>query len=338
MMTIEETETAHENSLVIPPGDVVYARMQYPLTRMFYPLGFPAEISTNSQKILDVVAESWGAFRELFQTPTIRIQVGVLEGSSDVCPPAPKPRVQQHLFSFVADHENYGVIDMTQGFAGVWLTRQALEYRSYLQHFFIECAIVCPIATRYTTGAHAGCVERNGIGVLLCGDSGAGKSTLSYACAKAGWTYITDDGSFMVNGRDDILVTGNCHQVRFRPSTSSIFSEIAGRDITQRAELGKPSIELDLATLPGIRCSQTATIKYVVFLNRREGENSPLKEYSKDVVRKFLLQGRFSPVDMMPSHYATIDKLLELEVLELRYRDLDWALQQLESLVETGTR
>lgn len=333
MLTIEEIEAAHENLLPIPSGDVVYARMQYPLTRMFYPLGFPVEISTNSQIVLDVAAESWGAFVECFQAPAIHIQVGVLEGSSDVCPPAPRPRVQQHLFSFVADHDNYGVIDMAQGFAGLWLTTQAVKYRSYLRHFFLECAIVCPIATRYVTGVHAACVERNEIGVLLCGDSGAGKSTLSYACAKAGWTYITDDGSFMVNGADDVVVTGNCHQIRFRPSTASIFSEIGGREITQRAEVGKPSIELSPASLPDIRCSQTAKVKYVVFLNRREGGNFSLQPYSKDIVRKFLHQGRFSPMDRMPAHYAAIDKLLELEVLELRYDDLDWALQQLELLV-----
>ncbi len=210
-----------------------------------------------------------------------------------------------------------------------------------------------PIATRYTTGSSCRpCGAEMGLECALCGDSGAGRSTLSYGYAffmaktarapidarKAERTYITDDGSFIVNGRDDITVTGNCHQVRFRPSSASIFPEVAGRDITQRAELGKPSIEVDPTTLPGIRCSQTAKIKYVVFLNRREGKNSPLKAYSKDVVRKFLLQGRFSPVDMMPAHHETIEKLLKLEVLELRYRDLDWALQQLESLVETGTR
>jgi Fe-S cluster assembly ATPase SufC len=186
------------------------------------------------------------------------------------------------------------------------------------------------------TGVHAACVERNGVGVLLCGDSGAGKSTLAYACAKAGWTYITDDGSYMVHGPGDVLVTGNCHQMRFRPTAASIFPEIAGLEITQRAQSGKPSIVFSSATLPGIRCSQTATIKYAVFLNRRQRGNLPLRHYSKEVVRKFLCQARFSPMDKMPEHFAAIDKLLELEVLQLPYNDLAWAVEQLDSLVENG--
>ncbi len=39
---------------------------------------------------------------------------------------------------------------------------------------------------------------------------------------------------------------------------------------------------------------------------------------------------------MMPLHYATIDRLLEGPVLELRYRDLNWAIEQLEKLVDEG--
>jgi hypothetical protein len=335
-MTIQEIEEACRNAEPIVPVNTAYSRTEYPLTRMFYPFGFPVEISTNSETVLEVAAESWGQFTEHFQTAPIRIQVGVMEGKSDECPPAPSPRVQEHTFAFIADEENFGVIDMAQGFCGLWLTHAAVANRSYLRHFFLECAIVCPIATRFTTGVHAGCVSRNGVGVLLCGDSAAGKSTLSYACARAGWTYTTDDSSFMVNDSEEMLVVGNCYQARFRPPASEFFPEIEGREITKRAQIGKPSIELNPTTLPGIRVSQTAEVKHLVILNRREGINAPLRPYSKEVLRIFLRQGRFSPPDMLPAHYATIERLLQLEVLELRYTDLDWAIEQLEALVENG--
>jgi hypothetical protein len=332
-MTIQEIEEAYRKGIPIPPVDVVHARMEFPLRRIFYPLGFPVEIATNVETVLDIAAESWGAFTGLFDRPVIRIQVGVLESAATECPPAPSCLVHENVFSFTANKENFGFIDMARGFCGLWVTPAAVANRSYLRSFFLECAIVCPIATRYTTGVHSGCVSRNGVGVLLCGDSGAGKSTLSYACAKAGWTYITDDGSYMVHGTDDLQVVGNCHQVRFRPASSVFFPEIEGREVTKRAEVGKPSIELRTATLPGIRYAQTAHVKHLVLLNRREGINAPLRPYSRDILRRFLHQGRFSPPEFMPAHYATIEKLLEREPLELRYTDLDWAIEQLETLV-----
>lgn len=334
MMTIQEIEAACENSQPIPPGDAVYARMKFPFTRRLYPLGFPVDISTNSEEVLDAAMEGWCEFEQMFQTPPIRIQIGVLQGQSEGCPPAPNYRVQHNLFSFVADQENFGTIDLAESFVAIWLTEAAVANRGYLRHFFLECAMVCPIATRFATGVHSACVSRNGVGILLCGDSGAGKSTLAYACAKAGWTYVTDDGSYLVHGRDDLLAVGNCHQVRFRPQSSEFFPEIAGREITRRAQVGKPSIEMAPASLPGIRTAQMATIKHMVLLNRREGTNSGVRPYPKEVLRQFLRQGRFSPLPMMPEHYAAIEKLLDLNVVELRYRDLDWAIQQLEQLVE----
>src|ERR1035438_6005161 len=93
IMTIQEIEAAHEKSQPIPARDPVYARMDYPLRRMLYPLGFPVEISTNAQEVLDIAVAGWGAFTQLFQTPPICIQVGVLDGGSDACPPAPSARV-----------------------------------------------------------------------------------------------------------------------------------------------------------------------------------------------------------------------------------------------------
>jgi hypothetical protein len=332
VLTLQEIEEAFQKSAPLVPSDSVFAHMELPFISRFYPLGFPIEISTNSEEILDAAAENWWDFKRLFDSPLIRIQAAVLEGGSGECPPAPVCRVREHLFSFVADQENYGVNDMARGFSNLWLNADAVRHRNYLRYFFLECAAIPQIATRYATGVHAACVSRDGVGILLCGDSGAGKTTLSYACAKAGWTYITDDGSFLVHGRDDLLVTGNCHQVRFRPSAESFFPEIQGLPVVQRSDLTKPSIELSSSLSAGLRRSQVANVEFVVFLNRREEKNDPLRPYSKKVARHFFSQGRFSPPDMMHLHNIAIDRLLQQEVLELRYRDLDWAIEQLNKL------
>ena len=336
MPTIPEIEEARANSQPLPMADVVYARMEFPLTARFSPLGFPLEISTNSPEVLDAAAQSWGIFQELFQTPMLKVQVGILEEKSAECPPPPTCRVQQHLFSFIADSENYGISDMRAGVSSVWLQNEAVRHRDYLRYFFLECAAITLIAPRFVTGVHSACVARNGVGVLLCGDSGAGKTTLAYACAKVGWTYVTDDGSYIVHGRDDLLVVGNSNQMRFRPSAISIFPEIEGRQVLQRVGGSKPSVEISPSELRGIQHSPTANARYVIILNRRAAVNLPLRPYSKELVRQFLYQGRFSPLEMMPLHYATIDRLLQVPVLELRYRDLNWAIEQLETLVDSG--
>ena len=289
MATIEEVELAWAKSLPLPTADVVYARMEFPLQARFSPLGFPLEISTNCSEILEAAAESWGAFNELFQTPLLKIQVGVLEQRSGECPPVTTCRVQQNLFSFIADGENYGISDMARGVSWVWLRKEAVSRRNYLRYFFLECAAITLIAPRFVTGVHSACVARNGIGVLLCGDSGAGKTTLAYACAKAGWTYTTDDGSYIVHGRDDLLVVGNSNQIRFRPAGKLIFPELDALEVMQREENSKPSIELNSSAIAGLRHSSVA---------KRALSGAPESAHRRQPSSQALLKGTGSPIPL----------------------------------------
>ena len=127
---------------------------------------------------------------------------------------------------------------------------------------------------------------------MLLGDSGAGKSSLSYACARAGWTYIADDASFLLNGGGERIIVGNCHQVRFRPTAAELFPEIEELAITPRAA-GKPSIEMPMASMPHIVCAPTTHVDFLVFLNRRMGGPPELRSYRKDVAQSFMRQALF---------------------------------------------
>jgi hypothetical protein len=211
----------------------------------------------------------------------------------------------------------------------------ALRYPTYLRYFFLEGGAACHITTRFTTPVHAGCVAFNGRGVLLCGDSGAGKSSLSYACARCGWDYIADDASFLLNRNCMRIVIGDCHKVRFRPSAAELFPEIAGHEITPRAE-GKPSIELPTAPMAHINRRESVTVDFLVFLNRRHDGPSTLVPYSKDVARHYMRQVPFGSPASIAVQHVSIECLLTAPIFELRYSDLDWAIERLEQLVREG--
>jgi len=76
-------------------------------------------------------------------------------------------------------------------------------------------------ATLSDTG-HGACVARNGRGVLLSGPSGAGKTSLAYFCARNGWTYISDNESWLVRSQPGLLL-GNPHRIRFGTARASCF-------------------------------------------------------------------------------------------------------------------
>jgi hypothetical protein len=335
-MTIEEIEAACAGTQPVGPPRHPQMAPELTLKETFYPNGFPTDVWTNSAEILDQCRQSWGAFERQFDTEAIRIEIHVLESDSTECPPAPKYRIMMPMMIAVADANNYVVADLADNRTQIVLTSAVLQHRAYLQYFFVDGMAASHIGARYTQGIHAACVALDGRGVLLCGDSGAGKSTLSYACARAGWTYVTDDLSLLRHGETNRMVLGNCHQVRLRPAAKEFFPELEGLEIAPRAA-GKPSIAMPAASLAHIARSQTARADFIVFLNRR-GEGPPeLVAYSKDVARYFMRgEGVHASEEILAQRAKSIDELLEVDVWELRYSDLDWAVERLKMLVQEG--
>jgi uncharacterized protein (DUF736 family) len=335
MMTIQEIEAACDAS---QPFDFTRHELQGPelaLRKMFYPLGFPAEVRTNSPEILSLYEEYWGMLEGRFETEPIRIDIRLTETTSTECPPAPTYRMMAPLMIGAADADNYSIVDLERGHTYITVTRATLAHQRYLRDVFLVAATGCHIATRHATPIHAGCVGLNEHGVLLCGDSGAGKSSLSYACARAGFTYVADDASFILNQCKNRVAIGNHHSVRLRPSAAALFPEINRLKMTPRLS-GKPSIEMRTASLPNITTAHCMKVDYMVFLNRRAGGPPELRPYRKDVARQFMRQMLYGSPESLAVQYESIERLLAVEVLELRYTAMDWAIHRLQRLLREG--
>jgi hypothetical protein len=332
MPTLAKSETARTKVQTIQPSDPYLYHAKMPLTAIYYPLGFPLVLSTNSDGVLQAAEESWGGFVQQFSTPALQLNVGVLDGDSTACPANPTFRAQRNLIVGISDHNTFCVSDVVQGFSFVWLTRAVLSHRSYLQYHYLDATALSHIANRYTAPIHAACVELDGRAVLLCGESGAGKSSLAFACARAGWTYITDDASFLLNDQNDRQVVGNCRLVRLRPSAMQLFAPMPDNPVTQRGE-GKPSIEIDTSTIPDIKRSVTSNVDHIVFLNRTDESPHELSQLPKEKARRYMHQSLCGLEELRVSQIASVERLLTAQIHEIHYRDLNRAVDLLTRLV-----
>jgi len=335
MLTAEELKKAWVHSDALRFGDPMLSASPLPLQKVFYPLGFPIAIATNSEQVMEAAEESWSRFQKLFSSAPIVINIGATEGGSPVCPPTPVCRMRGHLLSNIADAENFAISDLNQGFSFLWVNQATLEHASYFRYFILESTAMGQIANSRAWGVHGACVELDGAGVLLCGDSGAGKSTLSYGCARAGWTFITDDGSYLVDGRDDRMIVGNCYQARFRPQSEKFFPELHGAAVTQRVDASKPSIEFSTVASHRLITSQSSQIRHIVFLNRNTPDHE-LVPFPPEVARLYLLQRASSVAELRGRQETMFDRLLGAGVYELRYTDLNWAIARLTQLAREG--
>ena len=333
MLTTEQLKSAWLRGERVEFGDPTLARTRMPFHETYYPLGFPVTISTNSLDVLEAATQNWGHSTSLFSTAPLEIYIGVTASEAGACPPTPVCRVRDHLSTNIADSENFATIDHSAGRAFMWVTTAALRHRDYFRYFFLDSVAMCGISSRYATAIHGGCVAKGRTGILLCGDSGAGKTTLSYACARAGWTYVTDDGSYLVHDRDDRLVVGNRSQVRFRPSAEALFPELQGRRVLERAGVGKPSVEMFTRERPEIATSNLALVQHIVFL-RRDVQKQELAVFPTAVARLYMMQRVHCLPCVGSGHAEAINHLLRLGALELRYNDLQWAVDRLSLLAD----
>ena len=334
MAEIESPDTAAAlfASIALDP---VLADVDLPLRGIYHPRGFSIEISTNSPEVLASARESWGQCRQVFPEVPLQFRVGVM-GPGNGVPPIPTCRAWRNLMITVADAENFAVCDLQRGVAFAWFTQAVAENGPYLRYNFLEANALVLLNHMYLVPLHAACVRLNGRGVLLCGDSGAGKSSLAYACARSGWTFVADDTCSLIRSRDELSVVGNPYQFRFREVGVTLFPELSQQRVTTRAT-GDLAIELPTADVPEISTALTSSVDYVVFLNRRDDDHPSLVHFPKPAALSWFEQVIcFGEREVREAQAASLRKLLTTQVLELRYRDLDWAVNRLEALVREG--
>lgn len=320
----------------IRPSDPLLWDFDLPMRAVYHPAGFPVEVVTNSADVLAAAEESWGMFEKVFSLPHIQIRLGVLPGSSKECSPTPTCRGQRNLITLVADTENYVVSDTRQGFAFGWLTEATVRNRAYLRYHFLEGTAWVLLTCLYLTPVHGACVTLDGSGVLLLGDGGAGKSSLSYACARHGWTFLSDDSSNLVRGRGGRAVIGNPYQMRFRDSAVDLFPELRDQRVSARLS-GELSIELETTKVPEIAVTSECVVDYLVFLNRHDPEPEGLFRFPKDKALRWLEQVVcYGEEHVRDEQKAALRDLVTAEVFEMRYTKLDSALRLLKSLVRGG--
>jgi len=313
-------------------NDPIFYDLELPLQGVYHPLGFSVEIATNSDQVLLAAEESWGHFRKTVAEPPLQIRVAVLEGSSKALS-VPTVRAQRNLLVRVADAANFSVSNMELGFSSCWLTRATAADRGYVRYYFLEGMGWDLLDQLYCTPIHGACVRLENRGVLLCGDSGAGKSSLSYACARKGWKFLSDDSTRLIRKSSRPFVVGNPFQIRFRDSAVELFPELRNRKTTRRIH-GKMSIEVPTACMPAIKTITESSVDYIVFLKRGQSGPPRLVPLSKERALSWFEQVvNFREEEVREAHRAALLNLLNSEMLELHYDDLEPAVALLETMV-----
>ena len=317
-------------------NDPLLTRVPLDYEGMFYPYGYPARIRSNSPITLEAAARSWSTYRRRHNETPLDIRLVISESSNPPCSEPPAFRSQGHLLSIVADRENFALLDLQAGFAFGWATQATAQKQEYFRQCLLDVMIYPLLEVRHLITLHAACVMWRGKGILLAGDSGAGKSSLSYACARRGWTFVSDDASAFQRESADPMVIGHPQKFRFREPVGQLFPEFRGLTSTLRA-YGKPTIEVATKNIESITGAEESPVDAIVFLNRPAYVSGPpaLIPVSYEAAWERLSFSVWAV--QMPAFDERLDalqRLIAVPAKELRYSQFDPAIDLLERYVE----
>ncbi|MBV8552224.1 MAG: aldolase [Acidobacteriaceae bacterium] len=315
------------------PADPLRAFVALTSHHVLFPYGFPVQIKSNDPSVIRAAELSWGASRQRFRERPIEMRFVVSDSPTRRKPRFPIFRAQANLLTVVADRQNFACCDLSAGFGFACLTKAAVVHMDYLRYHFLEAMAYTLLDTQHVVAIHAACAQFAGHGVLLVGESGAGKSSFAYACAKRGWTYISDDASSLVRRKEGRTVLGNPFVFRFRPTISSLFPELNGHI---KLRNGKPTLEIRTEVLRHIKLAEECAVDYIVFLDRLSSAPEPVRlspVLRQDAFRRLVKNHFPTELAIQEERVAAIERLSDAHAYELTYREFEPAIDLLESVI-----
>lgn len=291
-------------------------------------MGFSLKLSTNSRDVIEAAQESWSGIRQEFDAPHLVMRV-VVGKEGNLAEPGVHHKAGS-LYSVVCDRYNFAHVDLEKQFAAVYVSAKTAADHSWLRWFFVESLAYLMLNQRRLLLVHAALLARGSFGVLLCGNSTAGKSTLAYACARAGWTYLSDDCSALLPASDFRFALGRPREIRFRPDAPEIFPELHGF-VTRARPTGKLAIEVPTASL-AIQTAYRTRVEALVFVERGTREHG-LWPISREIALDRILSDLPTYGDEVDEFHTEIAcRICEAPAYVLRYEQLSDGVQFLSRL------
>ena len=259
--------------------------VRLPHAGAFFPLGFRLEASSNDQRALDLLERAFPFREHLFDAPTLSLRIVANDG--DPCASPPVYRASGRLLSLAGEPNHALAADMDAGEAVLWIARATLDHATQLTRWWLAGPILQILSHRAVTPVHAACVARGGRGLLLCGPPGAGKSVLAWAAASAGFTFISDDVSYLVRN-DPTRILGRPNLLRLKPSAGALVPALAAFATVSDDEPDAQIYELDPARDLNLQTASECRLSDAILLERTPTGPADLKTIPSETLHALL--------------------------------------------------
>ena len=250
-----------------------------PFGARFFVAGSVWDVRSNSHEILQ-------AMREMFDQASsgqhadlhLRFHVDFAVNNAP-CWAKPHFRALDHLY-----YATYGPCDsmlvdqLSRRVIGSFSPAVARDLR-YWKQTILPVLLGIVSASIGVTPVHCACVVKGGSGLLLGGESGAGKSTMALSLSRNGFSYLSDDCTYLSRTCAEMRAWGLPTSVKLLPDAVSYFPELVSLDPVLSLN-GEWALNVDPTEISNVERCLSCAPRWLVFLERKEDSPPVIKPVS----------------------------------------------------------
>ena len=253
-----------------------------------FPLGHSVDFFSEHSELLNAAQRLWGDWPQLFDQPSLKFTLE-MSGVPDISLPSYQLMGGTLVLSSASAAAAFS---SRLGYGCLRVSEPSLLDGAWFRYHWLQPLVLTALDMVFFEPLHAACISQEGRGILLCGDSGAGKTTLAYACGKAGWTLLSEDGVRLAPLERGQLLVGTHWTYNLRPGTENLFPELGALPVSVTSA-GKHAILVDAPSL-GIPVGRTGCPHHTVFLSRGSGP-ARMTPYPIENAAQYFLQTSRNP-------------------------------------------
>jgi hypothetical protein len=150
---------------------------------------------------------------------------------------------------------------------------------SYWKQTILPILLGIASASIRVTPVHCACVVKGGLGLLLGGESGAGKSTLALSLSRNGFSYLSDDCTYLSRTGTGMRAWGLPTPMKLLPDAVNYFPELVSLDPVLSLN-GEWGLKVDPTEISNVERCLSCAPRWLVFLERKVDSPPVIKPLS----------------------------------------------------------
>ena len=264
---------------------LMFNQQTLPFRTEFVVAGTRCVLVTNSFEVLQSAA-GWRQRTDLCGSASFEMEVFVDSAMDNRAHQAAFFRGHRHLVFALLPPRSFVTYDLLRRRVHGILSVAAARDCFFWHNLLLPITIGVLGTTVGVVPMHCACLDHDGNGLLVAGVSGAGKSTLSAAMAGYGFSFVSDDWTYVSKEGSTLVAHGLSSRVKLLPDTVRFFPDL--RHLAPRTTLnGELAYEIDPSRTEGFAVKHRSHPRRIFFLERTSQSGCYFVPCQSDYVRSF---------------------------------------------------